>query len=87
MLNDLKYHVDYENRGILWCGVARETREPHVTIGRLLPKENIFSDLPAFQDLNGSQIIFLVNFYIKKETLLIFLQLISNRIASYSKLF
>ena len=33
----------------MWCGGARE---PRVSIGSLLPKDNIFSNLPAFQDLN-----------------------------------
>ena len=35
------------------CGGARETREPRVTIEWLLPKENISSNIPAFQDPNG----------------------------------
>ena len=50
MLNN---HEDLEKRGGMWCGCARETREPRVTIGLLLPKENIFSNLPAFHNLNG----------------------------------
>ena len=45
------YHKDLEKRGEIWCGGARETREPHVTIGLLLPTDNIFSNFPAFQDL------------------------------------
>ena len=45
------YHKDLEKRGEIWCGGARETREPHVTIGWLLPADNIFSNFPAFQDL------------------------------------
>ena len=40
----------------MWCGGARENREPRVTIGGVLPKENIFSNLPAFQDPNGTNI-------------------------------
>ena len=42
----------------MWCGGARVTRDSRVTIGELSPKENIFSNLPAFQDLNGSNKIF-----------------------------
>ena len=49
----LLYHEDFEKRDFVRCGGARETRESRVTIGRLLPKENIFSNLPAFQDLIG----------------------------------
>ena len=52
------YHEDLENRGGVWCGGTRETREQRVTIRWLLPKEKIFSNLPAFQDLNGRIYIF-----------------------------
>jgi len=45
------YHEDLQKRGGVWCC---GTREPCVTIRSLLPKENIFSNLPAFQDLNGT---------------------------------
>ena len=45
----LLYHEDFEKRDFVRCGGARETS---VTKGRLLPKENIFSNLPAFQYLN-----------------------------------
>ena len=47
------YQEDLEKRGGVRSGGARETREPRFTIGWLLPKDNIFSNLPAFQDLNG----------------------------------
>ena len=46
------YHEDLKKRGGVWCGDARETREPRFTIGCMLPKKNTFSNLPAFQDLN-----------------------------------
>ena len=36
------------------CGGARETLEPRVTIGWLLPVSDILSNLPAFQDSNGT---------------------------------
>ena len=52
-LISLKYHEDLEKREEVWCGGARVTRDSRVTIGELSPKENIFSNLPAFQDLNG----------------------------------
>ena len=40
--------------GRVWCGDARETWEPRVTIGWLLPLREIpLNYLPAFQDLNG----------------------------------
>ena len=29
------YHEDLEQRDGVWCGGARETREPHVTTGAL----------------------------------------------------
>ena len=35
----------------MWCGGERDRRAKCHTKG-LLPKENIFSALPAFQDLN-----------------------------------
>ena len=37
----------------MWCGDARETREPHVTIGRTVSKIEATKNLPAFQDLSG----------------------------------
>ena len=43
----LTYHEDSGKRGGMWCGGTRENREPRVTIGWLLPIENIFSNLPA----------------------------------------
>ena len=46
------YHVDLEKRGR--CGGARETREPHVIIGRTVSKSETNKNLPAFQDLSGS---------------------------------
>ena len=48
------YHEDFEKREGVWCGGARETREPQVTIGWLLLIENIFLNLPSFQDPNGN---------------------------------
>ena len=36
----------------MWCGGARETREPRVTIGRLFHVTDTLSDLPAFQDFS-----------------------------------
>ena len=50
--NFLFYHEDLQKRERVWCCGARETREPRFTIGWLLPKENIFSNLPALQDLD-----------------------------------
>ena len=43
----------FKKVGWVWYGGARETRQPRVIIGWLLPKENIFSIFSAFQDLNG----------------------------------
>ena len=37
----------------VWCGGARDTREPHVTIGKTVSKSETTKNLPAFQDLNG----------------------------------
>ena len=39
----------------VWCGGARETREPHVTIGRTVSKSETPKNLPAFQNLSGSR--------------------------------
>ena len=52
-LYNLRYHEDLEKREGVWCGGAQKTQEPRVTLRSLLSKENIFSNLPAFQDLNG----------------------------------
>ena len=41
----------------MWCGGARETREPRVTTGGLLSKWSILSNLPAFLDLNGTKFL------------------------------
>ena len=38
----------------MWCDGARETRESHVTIGRIVSKSERTKNIPAFQDLNGS---------------------------------
>ena len=64
--NMTSQHVSYHNEilviiprrfikaGRVWCGDARETWEPRVTIGWLLPLRDIpLNYLPAFQDLNG----------------------------------
>ena len=45
------YHVDLEKRGR--CGGARETRKPHVIIGRTVSKSETNKNLPAFQDFNA----------------------------------
>ena len=45
------YHEDLEKLGGVLSGGAREAREPSVALGWLLPKDTIFSNLPAFQDL------------------------------------
>ena len=37
----------------MWCGAARETREPHVITGWTVNKSERTKNLPAFQDLNG----------------------------------
>ena len=52
-LHHLRYHEDLEKREGVWCGSAQGIRELRVTLESLLPKENVFSNLPAFQDLNG----------------------------------
>ena len=33
LINKILYHEDIEKRKGVWCGGARETREPRVTIG------------------------------------------------------
>ena len=43
--------------GRMWCGGARETRESHVTIGRIVSKKEITKTLPAFQDLGGKNFL------------------------------
>ena len=40
----------------MWCGGAREIRDPRVTIRWLLSKWSIFSNSPAFLYLYGSKI-------------------------------
>ena len=35
----------------VWCGGARETREPHVTIGRTVNKSETTKNLPLFKIL------------------------------------
>ena len=52
----LNVYEDLEKRGRVWCGGARGKPEPLITTRCQLPKENICSNLPAFQDLNGRQI-------------------------------
>ena len=47
------YHEDLEKREGVWFGGARETQESRVTIEWLLPKENIFLNLAAFQNLKS----------------------------------
>ena len=42
----------FRKAGRVWCAGARETREPHVTIGRTVNKSETTKNLPAFQDLN-----------------------------------
>ena len=37
----------------VWCGDARDTREPRITIGWLFPARDTLANLPAFQDLSG----------------------------------
>ena len=49
----MTYHVDFEKRGGVRCGGARETQEPHLTIGRTVRKSETTKNLPAFQDLTG----------------------------------
>ena len=44
----------FRKAGIVWCGGARETREPQVTIGRTFSKSETAKNLPAFQDLSGN---------------------------------
>ena len=43
----------FSKAGRVWCGGVRETREPHVTIGRTLSKDKTAKNLPAFRDLSG----------------------------------
>ena len=43
----------FRKAGRVWCGGTRETREPHVTIGRTVSKIETTKNLPAFQDLSG----------------------------------
>ena len=43
----------FRKAGRVWGGGARETREPHVTIGQPVSKSETTKNLPAFQDLNG----------------------------------
>ena len=52
--NALILSLRYRKAGREWCGGARETREPPVTIESLQSKWSIFANLPAFLDLNGS---------------------------------
>ena len=40
----------------MWCGGARETREPHVTIERTVSKREVTKNLPAFQNLSGIKV-------------------------------
>ena len=44
----------FRKAGKVCCGDARETREPHVIIGRIVRKSETTKDLPAFQDLDGT---------------------------------
>ena len=37
----------------MWWGGARETREPHVTIGHIVSNIEATKNLPAFPDLSG----------------------------------
>ena len=43
--------------GRLWCGGARETREPRVTTGKIVNKTETTIKQPAFQDLSGISMI------------------------------
>ena len=49
----LQLPLKLRKAGRVWCGGARETREPRVTIALLLSKWSNLSNLPAFLDLNG----------------------------------
>ena len=50
----LTYYTMKIKKSVEGCGVvAHESRVPRFTIEWLLPKKNIFSNFPAFQDLNG----------------------------------
>ena len=44
----------FRKAGRVWCGGARETREPHDKIGRTVSKRETTQNLHAFQDLSGS---------------------------------
>ena len=44
----------FRKAGRVWCGGAREAREPRVTIGKISSKTETTKNLPAFQDLSGS---------------------------------
>ena len=44
----------FRKAGRVWCSRARETREPHVTIGRTVSKSETSQNLPAFQHLSGT---------------------------------
>ena len=44
----------FRKAGRVWCGGARETREPHVTIGRTVSKKEATKNHPAFKDLSVS---------------------------------
>ena len=48
-----KISCRFRKAGRVWCGGAQETREPHVTIGRTVCKNETTNNLPAFQDFNG----------------------------------
>ena len=44
----------FRKAGRVWYDGARETREPHVKIGRAVTKNETTKTLSAFQDLNGN---------------------------------
>ena len=56
--------------GRVWCGSARETREPHVTIRWLIPVRDILSNVPAFQDHNNMLTSTICWIYKPNQTLL-----------------
>ena len=39
----------------VWFGGAREKREAHDTLGRIVRKSETTKNRPAFQDLNGTK--------------------------------
>ena len=53
---EVLYHQGLQKRGEVWCGGARETREPRVTIGFCYQKRTFSKISPVFKILMAKRL-------------------------------